>query len=72
MKLSNVRNDKMNVRLVLSDGTIVDSGLMKMGALIGDGSMLGCNAVTNPGTIIAPYGNISPNMTISGWFNAKS
>jgi len=72
VKLSNVRNDKRNVRLVLSDGTFVDSGSMKLGALIGDGSMLGCNTVTNPGTIIAPSASISPNMTISGWFNAKS
>ena len=72
VKLSNVRNDRRNVRLELSDGTFVDSGSMKLGALIGDGSMLGCNAVTNPGTIIAPSASVLPNMTISGWFETKS
>ena len=72
VKLSNVRNDRRNVRLELSDGTFVDSGSMKLGALIGDGSMLGCNAVTNPGTIIAPSARVLPNMTISGWFETKS
>jgi NDP-sugar pyrophosphorylase family protein len=33
-------------------GTAVDTGLTKLGAVIGDYSQTGCNVVTNPGTLI--------------------
>ncbi len=72
VKLSNVRNDRKEVAVRLANGERVDTGLLKLGALIGDGSQLGCNVVTNPGTIIAPSSMISPNETISGWFETKS
>ena len=72
VKLSNVRNDRREVAVKLANGERVGSDLRKLGALIGDGSQLGCNVVTNPGTIIAPSSMISPNETISGWFDAKS
>ncbi len=32
----------------------MDTGLRKFGAAIGDGTALGCNAVTSPGTLIGP------------------
>lgn len=70
VKLSNVRIDRKGVAITLEDGTKVDSGLMKMGAIIGDGSQLGCNVVTNPGVIIPPNSMIKPNETITGWFLA--
>ena len=72
VKLSNVRNDRKEVTIKLANGERLGTGLRKLGALIGDGSQLGCNVVTNPGTIIAPSSMISPNETISGWFDAKS
>lgn len=71
-KLSNVRNDRREVIVTLSDGTRVDSGLRKLGALIGDNSQLGCNVVTNPGTILAPSSMVNPNETVSGWFEVMS
>ena len=72
VKLSNVRNDRREVRVALENGEIVDSGLRKLGALIGDNSQLGCNVVTNPGALIIPNSMISPNESISGWFGVKS
>ena len=66
-KLSNIRNDRRNVMVSLEDGSRVDTGLTKMGALIGDWSQLGCNVVTNPGTIISPDSLISPNESVGGW-----
>ena len=72
VKLSNVRNDRKEVTIKLANGERLGTGLRKLGALIGDGSQLGCNVVTNPGTIIAPSSMIPPNETISGWFDAKS
>lgn len=66
-KLSNVRNDRRTIHVTNSKGERFDSGMMKLGAMIGDGSQLGCNVVTNPGTIISPGVMISPNETVSGW-----
>lgn len=36
------------------DGQRYDTGLAKMGAILGDDVQLGCNCVTNPGSIIGP------------------
>ena len=71
-KLSNVRNDRREVFVTLEGGKRFGSGLMKFGALIGDNSQLGCNVVTNPGTIIPPGTMISPNITVGGWAEVKS
>ena len=71
-KLSNVRNDRRDVFVTLSDGERFGSGLRKFGALIGDNSQLGCNVVTNPGTIMAPGSMIAPNETVGGWVEVKS
>ena len=67
-KLSNVRNDRGTVPVMNHEGERFDSGLTKLGAIIGDKSQLGCNVVTNPGSIVAPGMMISPNQTVSGWF----
>jgi len=66
-KLSNVRNDRRNIWVTLEDGTRVDTGLRKMGALVGDDCEVGCNVVTNPGAILAPGTMITPNETVTGW-----
>ena len=71
VKLSNVRNDRKEVFVTLADGSRFGSGLGKLGALIGDGSQLGCNVVTNPGAIITPGTMISPNDTVSGWMKTR-
>jgi len=67
VKLSNVRNDRREVTLTLGDGSRVKSGLKKIGAMVGDGSQIGCNTVTNPGAIIPPNTMIPPNQTVTGW-----
>jgi len=72
VKLSNVRNDGGDIAVTLENGERVDTGLRKLGALIGDDSQLGCNVVTNPGSIIVPCSMISPNETVTGWFGVKS
>lgn len=67
VKLSNVRNDRREILVTMRDGTRVETGLRKMGAIIGDGCQLGCNTVTNPGALILPRTMIHPNVTLSGW-----
>lgn len=39
---------------VRAGGQLIETGVQKFGALIGDGSRLGANAVTSPGTILPP------------------
>ena len=67
VKLSNVRNDRREILVTMEDGERVETGLRKMGAIIGDGCQLGCNAVTNPGALLMPGTMINPNVTVSGW-----
>jgi len=71
-KLSNVRNDRREIRLTLGDGTRVNTGLRKMGALVGDGCEVGCNVVTNPGAILTPGTMVNPNETVTGWLGPMS
>jgi UDP-N-acetylglucosamine diphosphorylase / glucose-1-phosphate thymidylyltransferase / UDP-N-acetylgalactosamine diphosphorylase / glucosamine-1-phosphate N-acetyltransferase / galactosamine-1-phosphate N-acetyltransferase len=37
-----------------ADGVTYDTGLGKLGAILGDDVQLGCNAVTNPGCLVGP------------------
>lgn len=46
------------------DGKVYDTGLVKFGAIIGDGSQTGCNAVLNPGCIIGRNTLIYPNISL--------
>lgn len=67
-KLSNLRNDGRTI--LIRDGEtgdlLVDSGLRKFGAVLGEGVQLGCNVVTNPGTIMETNSGAWPNVTVSG------
>lgn len=67
-KLSNLRNDGRNI--LIRDGEtgelLEDSGLRKFGAVLGEGVQLGCNVVTNPGTIMQKNSGAWPNVTVSG------
>ncbi|MCY4526011.1 MAG: hypothetical protein OXB89_05330, partial [Anaerolineaceae bacterium] len=40
--------------LLHCDGVTLDSGLTKLGAILGDDVETGCNCVTNPGVLIGP------------------
>lgn len=49
--LSNVKLDRKNI-FVDVEGVPTDTGLRKFGALVGDGTEVGCNSVINPGSIL--------------------
>lgn len=56
---SNVKSDKTPV--TVKNGTeIIETGLKKMGAMLGDFVEVGCNSVLNPGTVIGRNTNIYP------------
>jgi NDP-sugar pyrophosphorylase family protein len=52
--IANHRNERADKTIrILLDGRIVDTGLEKFGALVGDGARLGANAVVAPGAVLA-------------------
>jgi acetyltransferase-like isoleucine patch superfamily enzyme len=65
VKLANRRFDDSPITLVYADQKI-KTGLKKMGAIIGDKTQMGCNAVTSPGTLIGPNSFCYPNVTVQG------
>lgn len=64
-KLANLRFDHKNIQI--KNGTTgIDSGLKKFGAILGNHSQTGCNAVTNPGTILCPHALVLPTSNARG------
>jgi len=52
VKLANFRVFPGDVKVLHPEGRLVDTGILKIGAILGDDVQIGCNAVTAPGTII--------------------
>jgi NDP-sugar pyrophosphorylase family protein len=71
VKLSNLRNDGGEVHVILG-GKRTPSGLRKFGAIIGENSQLGCNAVTNPGVVLGFGCLVMPNTTVTGIYDSDS
>lgn len=46
---------------------VIDTGLRKLGAVLGDDVETGCNTVLNPGTLVGRGTAIYPNCTVTGW-----
>jgi NDP-sugar pyrophosphorylase family protein len=65
VKISNFKLVPGNIKLVV-DGKSLDTGLRKFGALLGDQTDIGCNAVLNPGSIIGRGSVIYPNTNWRG------
>lgn len=63
---SNVKSDKTLVT-VKAGKEMFETGLKKMGAMLGDGVEVGCNSVLNPGTIIGRNSNIYPLSCVRGF-----
>lgn len=61
---SNVKSDKT---LVMIHGEKnIETGIKKIGAMLGDYVEVGCNSVLNPGTIIGPHSNVYPVSCVRG------
>ena len=68
---SNVKSDKTLVTVRNADEAI-ETGLKKMGAMLGDLVEVGCNSVLNPGTVIGRESNIYPLSSVRGVVPEKS
>lgn len=64
-KLANLKMNKKTIKIKLSDQKI-ETGLRKLGAILGDGTELGCNSVTNPGVLMGPQCLVWPGVLVPG------
>ena len=63
---SNVKSDKSLV-VVRAGNEMVETGLKKFGAILGDFVEVGCNTVLNPGTVVGRNSNIYPLSMVRGY-----
>ena len=68
---SNVKSDKTLVTIRVGDEKI-ETGLKKMGAMLGDCVEVGCGSVLNPGTVIGADSQIYPLSAPRGFVPANS
>lgn len=62
---SNVKSDKKLV--VIKNGKEqIETGIKKIGAMIGDEVEVGCGSVLNPGTVVGKHSNIYPLSSVRG------
>lgn len=62
---SNVKSDKTLV-VIKAIGNPIETGLKKVGAMLGDNVEVGCNSVLNPGTVIGKNSNVYPTSCVRG------
>ena len=61
---SNVRSDKNLVKIHAEED--IETGLKKIGAILGDYVEVGCNAVLNPGTVLGRNSMVYPTSCVRG------
>ena len=71
---SNVKSDKtlVAVKDLHGSGKVIETGLKKFGAMLGDYVEVGCNSVLNPGTVIGPHTNVYPLSRVRGVIPANA
>ena len=62
--LSNLKADKSAV--TIKGDTHLSTGMRKLGAILGDGAEVGCNAVLNPGSVISKNSTVYPLVSWRG------
>jgi NDP-sugar pyrophosphorylase family protein len=68
---SNLRLDQEPIVVRTADAAF-ETGLRKFGAILGDESEVGCNAVLNPGTLLGPRALVSPAIAVGGYVPAAT
>ena len=67
---SNVKQDKSLVT-IKTDNEILETGLKKFGAMLGDHVEIGCGAVLNPGTVVGRNARVYPLSMVRGVVHAN-
>lgn len=64
-KLANLLFNKKSIKVQTGENKI-DTKRRKLGAILGDNSQIGCNSVTNPGTILCKRACVHPCINLGG------
>lgn len=67
VKCANLRLDHKEVYVQGAEGKKIGSGRKKLGAIIGDGAQVGCNAVLNPGVLVEKMAQVLPCKSVKGY-----
>ena len=68
---SNVKSDKKLVVVKTPEG-MIETGMKKFGAMLGDEVEVGCGSVLNPGTVVGSHSNIYPLSSVRGYIPGGS
>ena len=68
---SNVKSDKKLVVVKTPEG-MLETGMKKFGAMLGDEVEVGCGSVLNPGTVVGSHSNIYPLSSVRGYIPGGS
>ena len=68
---SNVKSDKKLVVVKTPEG-MIETGMKKFGAMLGDEVEVGCGSVLNPGTVVGSHSNIYPRSSVRGYIPGGS
>ncbi len=66
VKCANLKLDKTPITVHIENRKI-QTGLTKLGAILGDHVQVGCNSVLNPGTFAAKAAFIYPSLSVGGY-----
>lgn len=68
---SNIKADRKDIEIRV-EGQKVETGMRKIGAILGDYVEIGCGTVLNPGTIVGHHTNIYPLSMVRGYVEKES
>jgi NDP-sugar pyrophosphorylase family protein len=68
---SNIKADRKNIEIRLDDQKI-ETGMRKIGAILGDFVEIGCGTVLNPGSVVGHHTNIYPLSMVRGYVEKES
>ena len=71
VKCANLRLDRREV-FVDFQGEKINTGLKKLGAILGEDVQIGCNCVLNPGTLVGKKSVIHPLLNVGGFIPSAS
>lgn len=69
-KCANFKLDHKNIKIQYEE-QLIDTGLRKLGAIIGDDCQIGCNSVTNPGSLWGKQVYCYPCLNVSGFVASR-
>ena len=69
---SNIKSDRSAVTIHDENGMEIYTNRIKIGAMLGDFTEIGCNSVLNPGTVIGRYTSVYPTSNVRGVLPANS